>query len=580
MFVNSYRSSQQLLERKYTDLMMDVLTQSNLRIEEFLEEAKKISLLSSYGLNSYVTAVSQEHYPIQNFLLDTSKENENQATQLLLNYITMKDRAIAIYVYNLNGGDDLYIHPNSPIDYTYDPRGEPWFGEFLASEAYTTDLPPRIDQQVRLSDNWAIYNVRKIFDMENGELLGVMVVSIDIRFIDELNTRMQDSVRQAFTIVDDDSEIIYNADYAQIGDPFGQKFQLAERSGDPARNRQVVEADGEDYIFVSASFETHDWSSYLYIPVNELAVEGDIFKRNLITIVTILVLFALFSSVYLSNVITRPIKTLMKNMSLVEQGKFDNLTDVRSNDEIGLMAVRFQQMSQELKLLVDRIYEEQRAKTEAEIRALQAQINPHFLYNTLNSVKWIATMQRSEKIVEMVESLIALLRYTTRMEQRLVPLREELDYVRHYITIQKVRYFNRIRVTEQVDASLLEQAVLKLTIQPLVENAIFHGVADREGGGQIDISVVRSGEAEMVIAVADNGRGMDEETAARVFRQLNGEEQETGGEGGIGIRNVHTRIQFVFGPDYGVTFTSKPDQGTIFMIRVPLDPEEQGVMTT
>jgi two-component system sensor histidine kinase YesM len=578
MFVNSYSSSQQLLERKYTDLMMDVLIQSNIRIEEFLEEVKKISLLSSYGLNSYVTAASQEHYPIQNFLLDSSKENENQATLLLMNYIMMKDRSFSIYVYNLNGGSDLYINSNTPIDYRYHPGEEKWFKEFLDSDAITIDLSPRIDRQVRKTDQWAIYNLRKIFDMQNGDLLGIMVVSIDISFIHELNTRMQESIREAFTVVDDRGAVLYNTSYEKIGKPFEGLFQFNEIKGEQGMSRQVVESGGVNYISVRAPFELHNWSSYLYIPVDELAVEGDILKRNLITIVVVLVIFALISSYYLSNVIMRPIKTLMRNMALVEQGKFDNLPSVRSNDEIGLLAARFEQMSKELKLLVDRIYEEQEGKTEAEIRALQAQINPHFLYNTLNSVKWIASMQRADKIVEMTESLIALLRYATRTEIRMVSIQEELEYIRNYITIQKVRYFNRIQVDYQLDESLLECHILKLTIQPLVENAIFHGIADQENGGRIEIALFAFEDGDIAITVSDNGRGMDEQTSAMIQEQLDG--MQTNGAqtmGGIGIRNVNSRLKRVFGAQYGITFSSSPGKGTTFTIKIPRAANKQGV---
>ncbi|WP_246608436.1 cache domain-containing sensor histidine kinase [Paenibacillus agaridevorans] len=578
MFVNSYSSSQQLLERKYTDLMMDVLIQSNIRIEEFLEEVKKISLLSSYGLNSYVTAASQEHYPIQNFLLDSSKENENQATLLLMNYIMMKDRSFSIYVYNLNGGSDLYINSNTPIDYRYHPGEEKWFKEFLDSDAITIDLSPRIDRQVRKTDQWAIYNLRKIFDMQNGDLLGVMVVSIDISFIHELNTRMQESIREAFTVVDERGAVLYNTSYEKIGKPFEGLFQFNEIKGEQGMSRQVVESGGVNYISVRAPFELHNWSSYLYIPVDELAVEGDILKRNLITIVVVLVIFALISSYYLSNVIMRPIKTLMRNMALVEQGKFDNLPSVRSNDEIGLLAARFEQMSKELKLLVDRIYEEQEGKTEAEIRALQAQINPHFLYNTLNSVKWIASMQRADKIVEMTESLIALLRYATRTEIRMVSIQEELEYIRNYITIQKVRYFNRIQVDYQLDESLLECHILKLTIQPLVENAIFHGIADQENGGRIEIALFAFEDGDIAISVSDNGRGMDEQTNAMIQEQLDG--MQTNGAqtmGGIGIRNVNSRLKRVFGAQYGITFSSSPGKGTTFTLKIPGAANKQGV---
>lgn len=565
MFINSYISSQQLLERKYTDLLYDISRQANIRIEEFLEDTKQISLISSYGINSYVSAVDQENYPVQNYLRDSTKANENQAAQLLMNYISMKNRAFSIYIYNLNGGEDLYISTGKPVDYTYHPVNEKWFQDFLDSDKITMDLPTRLDRQTKQEDNLAIFNARKIFDMENGKLLGVMIISIDINFIDKLNSRLQEGSRNSFTIVDAEETILYNSDYHQIGQPLSEMVQW-DSAKQPMSERQVVSFGGKDYILIRTPFEYHDWTSYLYMAVDDLALEGNIMKRNLLYIVIILLLFAFFSSFYLSNLITRPIKKLMKNMTLVQQGRFINLPDVKSNDEIGLLSVRFEQMSAELNQLVERIYQEQEEKTEAEIRALQAQINPHFLYNTLNSVKWIASMQRANKIVEMTEALISMLRYSSKNENRLVPIHEELDNIKHYITIQKVRYFNKIVVYYEIDESLIDFSILKLSIQPLVENAIFHGVADLDEEGCITITVDPCGDNDIAITVSDNGKGMDEEKAIRLNQQLIGVED---GTGGIGVSNVHRRIRRVFGTGYGITFSSKAGGGSSFTIRIP-----------
>ncbi|MCR2804398.1 sensor histidine kinase [Paenibacillus soyae] len=565
MFINSYLSSQKLLERKYTDLLMDISKQSNIRVEEFLEDTRRISLISSYGINSYLSAVSQENYPIQNYLKEDSKRNENQATQLLMNYIRMKDLEYAIYVYNFNGGKNLYISTDSPVDYTYHPGDEEWFADFLESEDITRDIAVVKDKQTKRANNLSILNVRKIYDMENGDLIGVMTISIPIDFINKLNDRLQEDSRSAYTIVDSNGLVLFNNNYEQIGKMFAEVLSI-EDGPSPGTARQVISSEGKDYLLISTPFEDHDWVAYLYMPVRELAVEGYLFKRNLIVIAAVLLLFAITGSFYLSNHITKPIKRLMSNMLLVEKGRFENLPEVKSNDEIGLLASRFEQMSGELKILVERIYQEQQEKSEAEIKALQAQINPHFLYNTLNSVKWIASMQRSDKIVQMTEALISLLRYATSNESRLVPIREELEQINHYITIQKVRYFNKIDVVYDIDESLLEHRILKLTVQPIVENAIFHGVADMDGEGVITITVYESGEEAICIAVSDNGQGMNEEAAANLQEQLSGNGSLTGG---IGVRNVHYRIKKVFGSPFGISFNSKPKQGSTFVITIP-----------
>ncbi|RIX59767.1 sensor histidine kinase [Paenibacillus nanensis] len=565
MFINSYLSSQQLLERKYTDLLTDISKQSNIRVEEFLEDTRQISLISSYGINSYVSAVSQENYPIQNYLREDSKRNENQATQLLMNYIRMKDLEYAIYVYNFNGGKNLYISTDSPVDYTYHPGDEEWFADFLQSEDITRDIAVVKDKQTKRANNLSILNVRKIYDMENGDLIGVMTISIPIDFINKLNDRLQEDSRSAYTIVDSNGIVLFNNNYEQIGKRFAEVLSI-EDGLSPETARQVISSEGRDYLLISTPFEKHDWTAYLYMPVEELAVEGYMFKRNLVVIAALLLLFSITSSFYLSNHITKPIKRLMSNMLLVEKGKFENLPEVKSNDEIGLLANRFEQMSGELKILVERIYLEQQEKSEAEIKALQAQINPHFLYNTLNSVKWIASMQRSDKIVQMTEALISLLRYSTSNDSKLVPIREELEQITHYITIQKVRYFNKIDVVYDIDESLLEHHILKLSVQPIVENAIFHGIADMDGEGVIRISVYGREKDAICIEVSDNGEGMNEEAAGRLQEQLSGNGSRSGG---IGVRNVHYRIKKVFGDPFGVSFLSNPRQGSTFVITIP-----------
>jgi two-component system sensor histidine kinase YesM len=477
----------------------------------------------------------------------------------------MKDRAFSVYIYNMNQGENLYISSNKPIDYTYNPKKEPWFQNFLKSEDVVMNLPTHLDYQTKSKDNWAISNVRKIFDLKNGKLLGVMVISIDLDFINKVNERLQEERRSAFTIVDDQERIIYNRDYSNIGRLFKETLSLDPKEELINDGSQIVRTGGRDYILIRNPFKEQKWTTYLYMPLEELSVEGKILKRNLLIIVVMLVCFAIICSIYLSSLVTRPIKKLMRNMSLVEKGKFDHLPSGQSNDEIGLLANRFDQMSSELKQLVERIYQEEEQKSEAEIRALQAQINPHFLYNTLNSVKWIASMQRSDKIVEMTEALISMLRYTANNTGALVPIREEMDNIEHYMTIQKVRYFNRIQVKYEVDDTLLDYQILKLTIQPIVENAIFHGLAEQEDEGTITISIYRENQ-DIIIGVKDNGQGMDQETIEHLQRDVLGVE---GNFSGIGISNVHNRLRRIYGSNYGIHFVSEQGMGTIFYIRIP-----------
>jgi two-component system sensor histidine kinase YesM len=559
MSINSYVSSQRLLERKYTDLLLDIAKQSNIRISEYLKEIEKITLVSSYGMNRYSSLVYQEEYPIQDFLHYSNDESENITYRVLMNYILMKDRLFSIYIYSLNGGRDMFVHSTEPIDYSYRPLQEPWFREFLASDRKVVILDPQVDKQIRNKNKYAVLHARKVFDMSNGRLLGVMVASIDINFIGLFTNRLQEGLRTNFTIVDQHNRIIYHANSQLIGRSFQDIMPFRDEKG-------ITQAWGEDYLVVRSPFEELPWTTYLYTPLSEISAEGAILKQNMFILAGLILVFASFTSIFLSTVIARPIKKLMRNITLVEKGLFDNLPVIDSNDEIGELSRRFNRMSSELKQLVSRIQKEEKEKAMAEIRALQSQINPHFLYNTLGSVKWIASMQKADKIVEMTEALISILRYTAKLESSMVTLREEIDNIRNYIIIQNVRYYNRIQLQIQVDDSLLDNRMPKLILQPIVENAIFHGFAELEDEGIITVRAHRYDEG-IQIEISDNGAGIDPATAEWLNRELRSAENIQ--TSGIGLPNVQRRIQLHYGDRYGIGFHSAQGQGTTFVITLP-----------
>lgn len=567
--INSYSTSQRLLEQKYSDLLLDIAGQSTTRIGEFLREIEKLSLVASYGMNSYVSASSHEDYPIQDFLRSSDDLNESIVYRMLMNYIMLKDRIFSVYIYNLNGGRDIYISSHHPIDYNYRAVEEGGVQRFLLSERKVETLSPGPDRQVRTENHLALLQMRKIFDIQNGKLIGVMTVSIDLEFINMINDLLQEGLRSRFAIVDERQTIIYHADTALIGQRLSEtELPIGAGAATALEERGVIRSNHTDYIVAKSSFLHLPWTTYFYIPLHEVSAEGDILQQNVMILALLLLVFSILLFFYFSTVITRPIKGLMRNMLLVEKGQFERLPPVHSRDEIGLLSHRFNQMSYELKQLVERIHHEEAEKAVAEIRALQSQINPHFLYNTLGTIKWIASMQRADKIVDMSEALISLLRYAARHEGSMVPIRAELDNLDHYMTIQKVRYYNLIETIYDVEEALLAYCVPKLILQPLVENAIFHGLAESEEG-VITVSIRRQAD-KLRLQVQDNGSGMDADTMNRLKERL---AARSGRECGIGVHNVHRRIQLHYGEQYGVSFASRPQEGTIFTITIPYDPK-------
>lgn len=548
MTVISYFSSQNQLERKYTELLMEVAKQTNIRIDEYFKEIEKISLVTTFGMNN-PDHPTEKIYPIQEFLRDDSEQNKNEVYGMLMNYIMMKDQDISIYVYNLNGGQDLIVGTNQPYNYRYRPTEEEWFQSLQVSTSKMMILDTHIDRQTQ-NNTLAISHVRKILDTDSGTLLGFMVVSIDLDVIEIASNRLQESLRKRFTIVDESDNIIYNNDFSLIG----QKFS------------ETIRPNRTDHLMVASRFERQRWTTYLYMPKKELSAEGSLLRHNLYLLATLMLIFLAIVSILLSTVITHPLKKLMRNILLVEKGQFDQVQEIRSRDEIGHLSTRFQRMSHELKRLVERIQQEEKDKATAEIRALQSQINPHFLYNTLGSVKWIASMQQANKIVEMTDALIEMLFYAARSEDALVTVRQELDNLRNYMIIQKVRYYNRIRLEIQADEDTLDERIPKLILQPLVENAIFHGLAWKEESGTITINVERSGN-DISITIQDNGVGMDDETLHSLTDSLAYAEKEEAQN--IGLYNVMRRLKLHYGENHGFELKSKWGEGTTIRMVLP-----------
>ncbi|WP_454191198.1 cache domain-containing protein [Paenibacillus sp. Marseille-Q7038] len=227
MTINSYYSSERLLAQNYTDLLSDLAKQTNIRIDEFLKEIEKISLLASNGLSNNLSATQEGSFPIQDFLRDGEKKNEVAAYNNLMNYIMMKDRVFSIYLYNLNGGEDLFVSPNQPIDNNFKMSNELWFKKFMHSKDRTITLTTRIDKQLE-NKILAVSHARKIHDVDNGKLLGVIVVSIDIKFIEIVNRNLQEGLRSRFMIVDEDDKIVYNVNDQLIGTLFRDNVRPVE----------------------------------------------------------------------------------------------------------------------------------------------------------------------------------------------------------------------------------------------------------------------------------------------------------------------------------------------------------------
>ncbi len=278
---------------------------------------------------------------------------------------------------------------------------------------------------------------------------------------------------------------------------------------------------------------------------------------------------AIAVSFWVSAGIARPIVKLTRLMEEAETGDLDVRFPDPPNDEVGRLGQSFNTMIAEIGKLLDQVYDEQRKKREAEFRILQAQIKPHFLYNTLDTIHWMAQEKGASDIVGIVDALTSLFRISLSQGRDVIRLEEELEHVTSYLVIQKIRYLDKFDYSIDVDPRLLSLPVVKLTLQPLVENALYHGIKEKAGRGTLALSAKRDGEA-LVLTVADDGAGMDEPALDALRKNLAGDEDPAQG---FGVFSVHHRIRLVFGETWGLSYSSRPGGGTTVTVRQPFDSE-------
>lgn len=277
-------------------------------------------------------------------------------------------------------------------------------------------------------------------------------------------------------------------------------------------------------------------------------------------------------TVYLTRTISLPVEKLKKRIDKIAQGNFLLDRNIEWKSELGDVGRGINRLSQDIVALMDSRLADEKQKQELEYRMLQSQINPHFLYNTLNSIKWMATIQNATGIAEMTTSLSRLLRSIAKDNRRLMPLKDELSLLDDYFLIQKYRYGSTVSMVKKIDnEDLLSGLIPRFTLQPLVENAIFHGI-EPKGRGDILITVTKSGFADILITIEDNGVGMQEEQISSIL--ANPDDEAKGMFENVGLRSVNERLRLAFGENYGLSIESEMGRYTRMKILLPFLQKE------
>ncbi|QGQ98681.1 sensor histidine kinase [Paenibacillus psychroresistens] len=409
--------------------------------------------------------------------------------------------------------------------------------------------------------------LRAVNNLDTTKQIAIERISLDEAVLSSFYAGINSWLKGEIYIIDAQGRVVSSQDKALLGKELGSESYIQKVLADEQEGSFSTRIDEASYSIFYCNLMEPGWRLVQIVPEGELNKQLKVINEFIIICIAICLLFGIYFSYAQNKSIVKPLKLLAKEMGKVKNGVFDVHLKVHSQDEIGRVSLIFINMIRQTKELIDKVYKSQLKEKEAELKALQAQINPHFLYNTLDSIRWLAVKNKDFAVSEQLEVLSDLFRHVLNNGEEVTTIGEEIEHLRNYMFIQNNRFGDKISFVQQIDPQLFTQKTIKLILQPLIENAIFHGLEPKIGKGTITLTIERK-ENKLIYVIADDGVGMD---ASQMTRILSHQMEQ---EHAFALKNIHDRIQLRFGGDYGLTIESEFNIGTAVHIIMPIMSDE------
>lgn len=527
-----------------------LIDQVNRSVENYLKTVMKLSDSLYYSI-------------IKN--ADLSDPSVGERFNLL--YENNMDQTDSIALFSADG-ELLESVPALRVRNNLDVTREAWFSYTLDRTENQHFFLPQVQQIFESSSDqyrWVIPMTRVVEITKGTDTVqGILLIHLNYTGLKLLLDGVTLGNEGYIYLIDGNGEIIYHP-----------RAQLIDSGLEHENNRAVSEYrdgiyqetfQGEERVITVKSVGYTGWKLIGVAPRQTVSLNS--LKTQLLVVFVaafILFLMSLVNS-YISSRITTPIRKLELSVNEIEKGNLNAKVDAEGSYEIRHLGQSVQNMAKQIQVLMADIVSEHEKKRKQEFDTLQSQINPHFLYNTLDIIVWMIENEKPDQAVKAVTALARFFRISLSRGKSIITVKDELEHVKNYLMIQHMRFKNRFSYTIEAEDEVLELASLKLMLQPLVENAIYHGMEFMDGDGEIFISAWKEGE-DLYLKVSDNGLGMTEEQVARLFSDMPHTGSSRGS--GIGVKNVNERIRLYFGSEYGLSIESEPDEGTVVTIHLP-----------
>lgn len=532
-----------------------MLDQVNLNLDDYIHRLMGVSNTAYYKI------------------LKEGDINENQVNmnrELSLLFSANESILSTIAVFN-HEGELVNSAPSIQLKKDANPTQEDWFiqaNEKIENVHFSQPAVDALFQPVNNTYHWVVSLSRSVDLVNHGEVeRGVLLVNMNFSGIEKISLNANFGNEGYVYLMTPDGQIIYHPKQQLIYSGLMLENTHTASSYSEGSHNEVFQ--GEKRIVTVKTMGYTGWKIVGVTPVSEM--RSTVFNNHLllVSLAVMVSLFILSINLLISTKVTNPLRQLEKAVSRMEQNIYDIDIPIEGSYEIQHLSRTLMTMAHTMQRLMEDVVKQQEQMREKEMNVLQQQINPHFLYNTLDSTIWMIESGRHEGAITMITSLAKFFRISLSKGKNIISLEDEISHVQSYLTIQEIRYKNKFEYTISVDESISNAATIKLIIQPLVENAIYHGMDYMYEEGEIQIRAYRH-EEEVYIDIEDNGPGMTEEQVDHL-RQGRKEPAKKRGSG-IGFSNVEERIKLFYGSKYGLEVYSEPDEGTLIRIRLPFQP--------
>ncbi|OXM15874.1 sensor histidine kinase [Paenibacillus herberti] len=563
----SYWQYEKSIEEQIGEYMPRFLMQANANITKHMEDFAELdtlmfnsdNMLAILRRDSYQSRskLNQDQYDVNNYLARTYLNTGNP--DILGVFLFSKNR----FFYSARskfaglGADDALIPYGQDLNLTGKAK---------------IILPSQINLVFENNEPYVLI-MKQMNDVDNRKSLATMLIAVKLSFINNVLRDFEQNNTADLWLMNREGEIIFHTDEEKIGD-----FDT-EINRYPILNGSFRKGSGNKAVIVSLS-ESLDFNWVLAhsIPLKNLTERTDLVRNVTIFVFICFVLMTSVLFIFFAMKVTRPIKKLSRLMKEVEMGRFQVDLQINSSDEVGTLARSFNSMVATIHELIETNFDIKIRQKEAELYALQSQINPHFMYNTLETINMAVEEGRSEMVVEMVTLLGRMLRFSVSNKNKYVPIADEVQHISNFLTIQKYRFTDRLLFEIDKKTDIDSYFTPKFILQPVIENAIKYGLETRKVL-DIKLSISRefgahSGEEDIVFRIRDNGPGIEQERLEEIERMLRSETL-VGKDSGFGLGNVNARIVIMLGEEYGLQLHSIHGKGTEVMIRIPVINKEE-----